>query len=89
MPVENEIVIISACRTPVGKFQGSLSDLSATQLGAIAVREAVKKLRAQQLAIHAAIFRARAHAESLIHPQVRSLSLAVLQKLEREIEALK
>src|SRR5256885_14147679 len=43
MPVENDIVIISACRTPVGKFQGSLSDLSATQLGAIAVREAVKR----------------------------------------------
>src|SRR5438477_2218658 len=43
MPVENEIVIISACRTPVGKFQGSLSDLSATQLGAIVVREAVKR----------------------------------------------
>src|SRR5437764_1781736 len=43
MPVENDIVIISACRTPVGKFQGSLSGLSATQLGAIAVREAVKR----------------------------------------------
>src|SRR5438270_2657269 len=43
MPVENEIVIISACRTPVGKFQGSLSDFSAPQLGAIAVREAVKR----------------------------------------------
>src|SRR5947199_1397832 len=36
-------VIISACRTAVGKFQGSLSDLTATQLGAIAVREAVKR----------------------------------------------
>lgn len=43
MPVEKEIVIISGCRTPVGKFQGSLSDLSATQLGAIVVREAVKR----------------------------------------------
>lgn len=43
MPAENQIVIISGCRTPVGKFQGSLSDLSATQLGAIAVREAVKR----------------------------------------------
>src|SRR5215469_5072801 len=43
MPAQNEIVIISGCRTPVGKFQGSLSDLSATQLGAIAVREAVKR----------------------------------------------
>jgi len=38
-----DVVIVSAVRTPVGKFQGSLSDFSATQLGAIAVREAVKR----------------------------------------------
>jgi acetyl-CoA C-acetyltransferase len=38
-----EIVIVSAARTPVGKFQGALSGFSATQLGAIAVREAVKR----------------------------------------------
>ena len=39
----DEVVIISGCRTPVGKFQGSLSDFSATQLGAMVVREAVKR----------------------------------------------
>ena len=39
----DEVVIISGCRTPVGKFQGSLSDLTAPQLGAIVVREAVKR----------------------------------------------
>src|SRR5258706_603140 len=38
-----DVVIISGCRTPIGKFQGSLSDLSAPQLGAVAVREAVKR----------------------------------------------
>ena len=38
-----DIVIVSAARTPVGKFQGAFSDLSATQLGAVAVREAVKR----------------------------------------------
>ena len=43
MAAYDDVVIISACRTPVGKFQGSLSDLSATQLGAIVVREAVKR----------------------------------------------
>ena len=43
MPTFDDVVIISGCRTPVGKFQGSLSDLSAPQLGAIAVREAVKR----------------------------------------------
>jgi len=40
---ENDVVIISGVRTPVGKFQGSLTELSAVQLGAIAVREAVKR----------------------------------------------
>jgi acetyl-CoA C-acetyltransferase len=36
-----EVVIVSAVRTPVGKFQGALSSFSAPQLGAIAVKEAV------------------------------------------------
>jgi acetyl-CoA C-acetyltransferase len=43
MAAMDDVVIISGCRTPVGKSHGSLSDLSATQLGAIAVREAVKR----------------------------------------------
>lgn len=37
------IVIVSGCRTPVGKFQGSLSDVSATKLGAVVVHEAVRR----------------------------------------------
>src|SRR3989442_933795 len=43
MAASDYVVIISACRTPIGKFQGSLSEVSAPQLGAIAVREAVKR----------------------------------------------
>jgi acetyl-CoA C-acetyltransferase len=43
MAAFDDVVIISACRTPIGKFQGSLSDLSAPQLGAIVVREAAKR----------------------------------------------
>ena len=39
----DQVVIVSGVRTPVGKFQGSLSDVSATRLGAVAVREAVKR----------------------------------------------
>ena len=39
----DDVVIISGCRTPIGKFQGGLSDLNAVQLGAIVVREAVKR----------------------------------------------
>src|ERR1700730_11200627 len=36
-----DVVIVSAVRTPVGKFQGALSELTAVQLGAIVVREAL------------------------------------------------
>jgi acetyl-CoA C-acetyltransferase len=39
----HESVIVSAARTPTGKFLGSLKDLTAPQLGAIVVREAVKR----------------------------------------------
>ncbi len=43
MAKENDAVILSAARTPVGKFQGSLSSIPATQLGAIAVKAAVER----------------------------------------------
>lgn len=45
-----DALILSAVRTPSGKFQGSLSGFTATQLGAIVVREAVRRAGIQQLA---------------------------------------
>ena len=38
-----DIVILSACRTPIGSFGGALKDLSAVDLGAIAIREAIAR----------------------------------------------
>ena len=38
-----EVVIVSACRTAIGDFAGSLSGVSATDLGALVIREAVKR----------------------------------------------
>ncbi|MEK7226758.1 MAG: acetyl-CoA C-acetyltransferase, partial [Bacteroidota bacterium] len=38
-----EVVIVSAVRTPMGSFGGSLKNLSATQLGAVAIKGAVEK----------------------------------------------
>ncbi|HML58787.1 MAG TPA: acetyl-CoA C-acyltransferase [Ferruginibacter sp.] len=38
-----EVYVLSAVRTPIGSFGGSLKSLSATQLGAIAIRGAVEK----------------------------------------------
>ena len=38
-----EVVIISAVRTPIGSFGGSLKDLSATKLGAVAIKGALAR----------------------------------------------
>jgi acetyl-CoA C-acetyltransferase len=40
---QHEAVIISACRTAIGRFMGSLSTTPAPQLGAITIREAIRR----------------------------------------------
>lgn len=43
MTKEHEAVILSAARTPIGKFQGALSSVPAPKLGAVAVKAAVER----------------------------------------------
>ncbi|MBW1666793.1 MAG: acetyl-CoA C-acetyltransferase [Deltaproteobacteria bacterium] len=38
-----EAVIVSACRTAIGDFGGSLSNISATELGSIVIKESIKR----------------------------------------------
>jgi acetyl-CoA C-acetyltransferase len=38
-----EVVIVSAARTPIGSFGGSLKDIPAVRLGSIAVKEALRR----------------------------------------------
>jgi len=38
-----EVFIVGAARTPIGKFLGGLSTLKASDLGAVAIREAMKR----------------------------------------------
>jgi acetyl-CoA C-acetyltransferase len=40
-----EVVVLSACRTPIGAFGGALKDVSAADLGAVVVREAISRAR--------------------------------------------
>jgi len=40
---DNDVVILSAARTPIGKFQGALSGIPAPQLGAIAIKAAMER----------------------------------------------
>lgn len=46
-----EIVILSAVRTPIGKYKGSLSATSAVDLGAAAIKEAIKRARVSEAAV--------------------------------------
>ncbi|MGH2508238.1 MAG: acetyl-CoA C-acyltransferase, partial [Ktedonobacteraceae bacterium] len=40
---ERQAVIVGAVRTPTGKFLGALAHLSAPDLGALAIKEAVRR----------------------------------------------
>jgi len=47
MPDYEPAVILSACRTPIGSFGGTLKDLSASDLGAVVIREAIQRAGVQ------------------------------------------
>src|SRR5436190_20438370 len=44
---EFETVILSACRTPIGAFGGVFKDVSAADLGAVVIREAIARAHVQ------------------------------------------
>jgi acetyl-CoA C-acetyltransferase len=52
---EDPVVIGSAVRTPIGNFQGSLKDFSATDLGASAIKGAIEKAHLQPEDVHSVI----------------------------------
>ena len=64
MTKETEAVILSAARTPIGKFQGTLSSVPATQLGAIAVRAAVERAGINPVSICLLVVSIRPHYRS-------------------------
>jgi hypothetical protein len=46
---DDDVVILSAVRTPIGKFQGSLSSVPASRLGAIVIAESLRRAGADGL----------------------------------------
>ncbi|MBI4850927.1 MAG: acetyl-CoA C-acetyltransferase [Acidobacteria bacterium] len=51
----SDVVIVSAVRTPVGRFQGGLKDLKATELGAKIIREAYERAKVDSSEINEVI----------------------------------
>jgi len=54
--VMKEVVIVSAVRTPFGKFGGGLKDLKAVELGGLAIREALKRAGVEGKQVEEVIF---------------------------------
>lgn len=51
-----EVVIASACRTPIGKFQGALGAITAPSIGAVAAAEAIRRAGIEPGAVEECIF---------------------------------
>ena len=41
--MEKDVVIVSACRTAIGKFGGSLKDINASVMGSVVMKEAIRR----------------------------------------------
>jgi len=49
--MSRDVVIVSAARTPIGSFGGALSSLTAPQLGAVAIAEALRRAKIEGAAV--------------------------------------
>ena len=54
--MNDPVVIVSAARTPLGGFQGELADLSAPQLGAVAIKAVAERAGVDSEGIDELIF---------------------------------
>lgn len=52
----NKVVIVSACRTPIGVMGGALSTVSASELGAVVIKEAVRRAGIEPSAVEEVFF---------------------------------
>src|ERR687883_364034 len=70
MRTEHEVVVLSGVRTAVGKYGGSLKDQPPTELGALVVREAVRRAGIEPAAVGHVVF------GNVIHTDVHDMYLA-------------
>lgn len=74
-----EVVLVSAVRTGIGDYGGSLRDMPATKLGAIAIREAVARAKVDPAAVGHVVM------GSVIHGEARDMYLSRVAAIEAGI----
>ena len=70
MRTEHEVVVLSAVRTAIGKYGGSLKDQPPTELGALVVREVVRRAGIEAAAVGHVVF------GNVIHTDIHDMYLA-------------
>lgn len=70
MSTEREVVVLSAVRTAIGRYGGSLKDLSPTELGAIVTRESIKRAGIEPSEVGHVVF------GNVIHTDAKDMYLA-------------
>ena len=71
-----EVVVISGARTAIGDYGGSLKDLPATKLGAVAIREAVARAKVDPASVGHAV------VGSVIHGEAKDMYLSRVAAVE-------
>ena len=71
-----EVVVVSGARTAIGDYGGSLKDLSATKLGAVAIREAVARAKVDPASVGHVV------VGSVIHGETKDMYLSRVAALE-------
>ncbi len=70
MSQEHDVVVLSAVRTPIGKYGGALKDMSPTELGAAVVRESIQRSGIAPEEIEQVVF------GNVIHTEPRDMYLS-------------
>lgn len=78
-------VIVSAVRTPLGSFNGALSGVGATKLGAIVIEEAIQRAGIEKSAVNEVIM---GHVLPCGYGQNPAKQAAVLAQMPWEVEAI-
>ena len=73
---ERSVVVLSGARTPIGTYGGSLKDVPPTQLGALALREAVKLADVEPTRVGHVVF------GNVIHTEAKDMYLARVASIE-------
>ena len=71
-----EVVVVSGARTAIGDYGGSLKDLPATKLGAVAIREAVARAKVDPASVGHAV------VGSVIHGEAKDMYLSRVAAVE-------